>query len=98
MGFRASSVNLVIPIVPAAVIFDFALGNPRIRPTKDWSFDVCKSASDDPVELGNTGAELGATVGKILGPKTNDEEWFGILRYGASWGIKVGSRIRPKCF
>jgi len=98
IGFRVSSMNLVIPIVPAAVIFDLALGDPRIRPTKAWGFKACKSASDAPVASGNTGAGLGATVGKILGPKRAMKGGLGSFVIELPGGIKVGAIVVVNAF
>ena len=58
----------VVPIVPAATIFDLApLGQFRSRPTADMAYAACASASGASVEEGSVGAGTGATVGKIAG-------------------------------
>ena len=64
-GFRVANVH--VPIVPSAVIFDLALGNPRIRPNADSGYLACEAASTQPVQHGNVGAGTGATVGKVFG-------------------------------
>ncbi len=57
----------VVPIVPAAVIFDLApLGSFDARPTPAMAYRACDTASDDPAE-GAVGAGTGATVGKLAG-------------------------------
>jgi L-aminopeptidase/D-esterase-like protein len=57
----------VVPIVPAAVVFDLApLGRPDARPSDHMAYEACDSASDD-VEEGSVGAGTGTTVGKVLG-------------------------------
>jgi len=69
----------VVPIVPAAVIFDLwvddfsdALGassqNPRIRPDAQAGYLACQAANSEPVAQGNVGAGAGATLGKLNGP------------------------------
>ena len=65
MGFAIGS--LVVPIVPAAVLFDLSVGNGRIRPHADSGYRACAAASAAPVPLGNVGAGAGATVGKLFG-------------------------------
>ncbi len=60
-----------VPIVPAAVLFDLWLGDPRIRPDADAGWRACAAASatahtSAPAQ-GNAGAGLGATVGKLFG-------------------------------
>ena len=64
-GFQVASVH--VPIVPSAVIFDLAVGNPRVRPTADHGYQACQAATDQPVQHGNVGAGTGATVGKVFG-------------------------------
>ncbi len=64
-GFRVGSV--VVPIVPAAVIFDLSVGDPRVRPTAEMGYAACECASDDTDVEGSIGAGTGATVGKARG-------------------------------
>ena len=56
-----------VPIVPAAVLFDLWLGDPRIRPHAGTGYAACQAASTTAVAQGNHGAGLGATVGKFFG-------------------------------
>jgi L-aminopeptidase/D-esterase-like protein len=56
-----------VPIVPAAVIYDLAVGDPRARPGPDGAYDACESAAEGVPERGAIGAGTGAAVGKILG-------------------------------
>ncbi|TFH35350.1 MAG: peptidase S58 family protein, partial [Anaerolineales bacterium] len=56
-----------VPIVPAAVIFDLGIGDPKVRPDAEMGYRACLAASDQSLHEGNAGAGAGATVGKILG-------------------------------
>jgi L-aminopeptidase/D-esterase-like protein len=56
-----------VPIVPAAVIFDLAIGRADVRPDAAMAYQACLNATADPVIEGSVGAGTGATVGKILG-------------------------------
>ena len=59
----------VVPIVPAAVIYDLGYGNrPAVRPDAKMGHDAAESATSQPVANGSVGAGIGATVGKLLGP------------------------------
>ena len=58
----------VVPIVPAAVIFDLWLGDSSARPDAEAGEEAYRSASGDPVELGSVGAGTGAAVAKWRGP------------------------------
>ncbi|MBU1228095.1 MAG: P1 family peptidase [Actinobacteria bacterium] len=51
-----------VPIVPAAVIFDLAVGSNRARPGPAEGAAAYRAASTDPVEMGTVGAGTGATV------------------------------------
>jgi len=56
-----------VPIVPAAVLFDLNVGDPKIRPTADCGYRASVAASSGVVAEGNVGAGSGATVGKLAG-------------------------------
>jgi L-aminopeptidase/D-esterase-like protein len=56
----------VVPIVPAAVIFDLSLGKPDRWPGPDDGVRACEAAGTAVAE-GAVGAGTGATVGKVLG-------------------------------
>jgi L-aminopeptidase/D-esterase-like protein len=64
IGFRFGT--SVVPIVPAAVLFDLPVGDERIRPGPDCGYAAAKAATTGPVIEGNVGAGAGATVGKLL--------------------------------
>ena len=56
-----------VPIVPAAVLFDLAQGDPTVRPGPDQGEAAYRAATSDPVEAGLIGAGTGATVAKWRG-------------------------------
>jgi L-aminopeptidase/D-esterase-like protein len=58
-----------IPIVPAAVLFDLAVGDWEARPGPAEGEAACLAASTAEGPLGNVGAGMGATVGKSAGPE-----------------------------
>jgi L-aminopeptidase/D-esterase-like protein len=59
----------VVPIVPAAVVFDLApLGRFDARPTPQMAYDAAARAASTDVAEGSVGAGTGTTVGKVLGP------------------------------
>jgi L-aminopeptidase/D-esterase-like protein len=55
-----------VPIVPAAVIFDLAVGSSQVRPDANMAYQACLNASRTWTH-GQIGAGTGATIGKILG-------------------------------
>lgn len=56
-----------VPIVPAAILFDLGIGDPRIRPDAACGRAAAAGASSAAVAQGNVGAGAGATVGKLHG-------------------------------
>ena len=67
----------VVPIVPAAVIFDLAVGDARARPTADMAYAACDSANTRDIAEGSIGAGTGATVGKGAGRHSAMKGGFG---------------------
>jgi L-aminopeptidase/D-esterase-like protein len=59
--------SAVVPIVPAAVIFDLGIGDGRTRPDPELGLSACRSASTAAPAEGSVGAGTGATVGKLAG-------------------------------
>ena len=57
----------VVPLVPAAVIYDLNIGNPKVRPGIDDAYQACLDAKEDFIDEGSIGAGTGATVGKWAG-------------------------------
>lgn len=57
-----------VPIVPAAVLFDLAIGDALARPGPDAGIAACEAASDGEVAEGSVGAGTGATVAKHPDP------------------------------
>jgi L-aminopeptidase/D-esterase-like protein len=57
----------VVPIVPAAILYDLAVGDPGVRPGPEQGYAACDAASEGVPERGRVGAGAGAAVGKILG-------------------------------
>lgn len=64
-GFETSAAR--VPIVPAAVIYDLAVGDADVRPGPGMGYEAADAAGDGPVREGPVGAGCGATVGKLAG-------------------------------
>ena len=68
----------VVPIVPAAVIFDLVpLGRFGARPSAEMAYDACDRATPNEIAEGSVGVGTGATVGKIMGPTRAMKGGFG---------------------
>ncbi len=57
----------VVPIIPAAVLFDKNIGSSNAYPTNEDAIQAYHSASFNNLQMGNIGAGTGATVGKWRG-------------------------------
>lgn len=57
----------IVPIVPAAVVYDLYLGSPEAFPLAENGYQACEDAKEGFFEQGNVGAGMGAIVGKWAG-------------------------------
>ena len=80
-----------VPIVPAAVIFDLAIGRADVRPDATLAYQACLNATTDPVAEGSVGAGTGATVGKILGMQNATKSGVGSACVEIGEGLFVGA-------
>lgn len=82
-----------VPIVPAAILFDLALGDAGIRPDAAMGYEACVNASGDRPEEGNAGAGMGASVGKIFGMGGAMKAGIGTASIDLGGGLVVGALI-----
>lgn len=87
-----------VPIVPAAVLFDLSLGDPKVRPDAAMGYAACQAASDGPVAEGNVGAGTGATVGKIMGLGQAMKSGLGTASIHLGGGLLVGAIVAVNAF
>ncbi len=66
-GFGVEVGPVRVPIVPAAILFDLWVGDPRIRPDAEAGYAACEAASSEPPAEGSVGVGAGASVGKLFG-------------------------------
>ncbi|MGK7344633.1 MAG: P1 family peptidase [Candidatus Nitrospinota bacterium M3_3B_026] len=64
-GFKVGSYT--VPIVPAAVIFDLAVGDGAVRPGPEAGYAACENAESGGRHEGDVGAGAGARVAKYMG-------------------------------
>lgn len=82
-----------VPIVPAAAIFDLALGSASVRPDAASGYRACEQASSDAVAQGTVGAGTGATVGKMAGPSFMMKGGLGSASMQLADGSIVGAIV-----
>lgn len=57
----------LVPIVPAAIVYDLAEGDASARPDAESGREACAAAREGVPERGRVGAGTGTAAGKILG-------------------------------
>jgi L-aminopeptidase/D-esterase-like protein len=78
----------LVPLVPAAVVYDLMSGDPRRRPGADEGYLACEAAVDDPA-LGSVGAGTGAAVGKLFGRESAVKSGVGVAAQDLPHGPRV---------
>jgi L-aminopeptidase/D-esterase-like protein len=96
IGFDTGAAR--VPIVPAAVIFDLADGDPGVRPDYLMGYDACQQANSGPVAEGRAGAGAGATVGKIMGMAMASPGGVGTASATLPDGVTIGALVVVNAF
>jgi L-aminopeptidase/D-esterase-like protein len=80
-----------IPIVPAAVVFDLALGDPSVRPGPEMGYEAASAAASGSFKQGTVGAGTGTTVGKVLGLERAMKGGLGSASVALPGGVVVAA-------
>jgi len=81
----------VVPIVPAAVLYDLSVGSASRRPDAAAGYAACAAAASEAPRRGSEGAGTGATVGKILGMALATKGGVGSASLEIGDGVVVGA-------
>jgi L-aminopeptidase/D-esterase-like protein len=81
----------VIPLVPAAVVFDLTEGAAGRRPGPEEGYAACEAAAGGVPGRGRIGAGAGAAVGKVLGRERATPGGFGYAAARLAGGETVGA-------
>ncbi|HTS64247.1 MAG TPA: P1 family peptidase [Candidatus Acidoferrales bacterium] len=76
-----------IPIVPAAILFDLAIGKPGVHPNVAMGEAAAAGATTGAVQEGCVGAGTGATVGKLFGMRRAMKSGMG------SWTVMLPNGV-----
>ncbi len=87
-----------VPIVPAAIIFDLAMGNSKIRPGSEEGYQACLATTDAEVAEGCVGAGTGATVGKCLGMERATKSGLGTASQELAGDVMVAALLVVNAF
>jgi L-aminopeptidase/D-esterase-like protein len=90
-------VKTKVPSVPTAVIFDFGIGDYRVRPDHRMGYQACLNASRE-VEEGSVGVGTGATVGKLFGVEQAMKGGVGTASMQGVKGLTVGALVVVNAF
>ncbi|WP_372664176.1 P1 family peptidase [Amycolatopsis kentuckyensis] len=86
----------VVPIVPAAVLFDLPRSEWGNRPDASFGYAACDAASSGPVAQGTVGAGAGAAVGSLKGGIGSASEVVGEFTVGAIAALNAaGQAVDP---
>lgn len=91
----------LVPIVPAAVVYDLFFSAGRRRPDSSMGYQACQGAVSGEIQQGNVGAGAGVTVGKWAGFEGIMKGGFGtastslVLDSGAE--LRVGAVAVTNC-
>lgn len=79
-----------VPIVPAAVLFDLGVGDPKTWPDAKMGEEACRNANT-VVKEGRVGAGCGATIAKLVPGSTPCNGGVGTASIKLSNGVTVGA-------
>lgn len=87
-----------VPIVPAAVLFDLAIGDANVRPDAAMGYQAAINASATEARMGNIGAGTGASVGKLFGNQGAMKGGLGTASMDIGGGVMVGALVAVNAF
>ncbi len=96
VGYKTGPVR--VPIVPAAVLFDLAVGSADARPDAEMGYRACLAASTETVAQGNVGAGTGCSAGKLLGAGHATKTGIGSAAVDLGGGLVVAALIAVNPF
>ncbi len=92
IGYRAQD-DFIVPIVPAAIVFDLPVGRPGIRPDAAMGYAACQAASAEPVAEGTVGAGTGCRIGAMLGNAYATKGGLGSVCVETGAGLRVAALV-----
>lgn len=92
LGYR-SRAGYLVPIVPAAILFDLAVGRSDVRPDAAMGYAACEAASGAPVPQGTVGAGTGCRVGAMRGNEYATKGGIGSAGVDLGDGLVVAALV-----
>ena len=97
-GIGVNTGSARVPIVPAAILYDLAIGAADVRPDAAMGYQACLNASAEKPAEGNAGAGSGATAGKMLGMRGATKSGIGTASFEIGGGVIVGAIVAANPF
>ncbi len=96
IGFNTGAAR--VPIVPAAILYDLAIGRADVRPDVAMGYAAAAAARSGLVAEGNVGAGTGASVGKIFGMAGAMKSGLGTASLEIGGGVVVVAIVAVNAF
>ena len=96
IGFKSGPAR--VPIVPAAILFDLAVGRSDVHPDAEMGYAACLAATDAAVAEVNVGAGTGCSAGKALGAGRATKTGIGSAAVDLGGGLVVAALIAVNPF
>ena len=87
-----------VPIVPAAILYDLALGRADRRPDAEMGYQAAAAATSEAPAEGNVGAGAGAALGRMLGLDRAMKGGIGTASMDIGGGVIVGALVAVNAF
>ncbi len=88
-----SRAGFLVPIVPAAILFDLPVGQSGIRPDAAMGYAACEAATNEPVQQGTIGAGTGCRVGGGMGNELATKGGIGSASVDLGDGLIVAALV-----
>ena len=90
LGYRSRGGGIV-PIVPAAILYDLSIGRADVYPDAEAGWQACENASSGAVERGSVGAGTGACIGGLGGKTRRSKGGIGSAAIALPNGLIVAA-------
>jgi L-aminopeptidase/D-esterase-like protein len=97
IGFQAGG-GFLVPIVPAAILYDLDIGTPGIRPDAAMGYAAAAAASAEPVAQGSVGAGAGCRIGMMMGSQFATKGGIGSASIDLGDGLVVAALVAANAF
>lgn len=91
-GYRTGD-GAIVPIVPAAILYDLGIGAADARPDESAGYRACVAAASEPVAEGSVGAGTGCRVCSLAGNERASKGGIGSACVDAGEGLLVAALV-----